>query len=358
MSRLDITGWGVLTFLGAAVAVLWLCVVFHRRWGLRLRGPLAAAVLVTVVLAADSVNSYFSDLPHLADVYSVVTGHESWTSIGRRELDPAGYTEATRRAPHGGVARLAVPDRGSGFGPSTALVFLPRQYFTEPMARFPVVYLLHGSPGTPADWIRGGGADRTGEALAAGGQPAVIVMPRMSHHWLDDPECVDGRHLRDESHLLDDVLPAAESSFRILPQPADRVVAGMSAGGFCALNIGLRHPDVFGSIVDLSGLDRPTHSGGTAALFGPGPAGLAAEAANDPSRYVPKLPSGLPVRVWLDAGRSDSSVLPGMMRMNSLLEERNIVHRLTTRPGSHTYHVWRPALRQALQWALPPAPEA
>jgi enterochelin esterase-like enzyme len=326
--------------------------VLRYRRAARIRYALVAALLVTVVLAADSVNSYYSDLPHVADVVSVVTGHESWTPIRSADLTPNAYPKVVREAPHGGVTPLPVPDRGSGFGRSTALVYLPPQYFTEPTARFPVVYLLHGSPGTPADWIRGGGADRTGAALAAGGQPAVIVMPRMSHHWLDDPECVDGTHLRDETHLLSDVLPAADDAFRTDPTARSRLIAGMSAGGFCALNLGLRHPNLFGTIVDLSGLDQPTHRGGTKALFGSGPSGVAAAAANDPSRYVARLPEGLPTHVWLDVGRQDQAVRPGMVRLDAALKARHIDVRLTVRPGSHTYHVWRPALLQALQWAL------
>jgi enterochelin esterase-like enzyme len=283
----------------------------------------------------------------------VVTGSDSWTRVDRADLQGAHSSEAAHEAPHGGVFRLPVPDRGSGFGSSTALVYLPPQYFTEPARRFPVVYLLHGSPGAPPDWIRGGGADRTGAALAADGQPAVIVMPRMSHHWLDDPECVDGIRLKAETHLLADVLPAAENAFRIQTGATGRVIAGMSAGGFCALNLGLRHPDLFGAIVDMSGLDRPTHSGGVAALFGKGAYGEARAAANDPSQYVGRLPTHLPVRVWLDAGRSDHTVLTEMTRLDRELRGRDIDVRLTIRPGSHTYHVWRPALRAGLRWVLP-----
>jgi enterochelin esterase-like enzyme len=172
---------------------------------------------------------------------------------------------------------------------------------------------------------------------------------------LDDPECVDGIRLKAETHLLDDVLPATENVLRIQPGPTHRVIAGMSAGGFCALNLGLRHPDVFGAIVDMSGLDRPTHSGGVAALFGKGPVGAAMAAANDPSQYVGRLPTHLPVRVWLDAGRSDHTVLTEMTRLDRELRGRDIEARLTIRAGSHTYHVWRPALRAGLRWVLPRA---
>lgn len=370
MGQLDITGWGFLLGLGAATGLAWAWVAIgacrprgHRRprtgrcFGLRLRFRSAwlVAVLVTSLLAADAVNSYFSDLPHLGDVVSVATGRHSWPGLEPQDLQPSNYPEAAREAPRGGVVELPIPDAGSGFGRSTALVYLPPQYFTEPGRHFQVVYLLHGSPGTPADWIRGGGAVQTGAALAAVGQPAVIVMPRMSHHWLDDPECVDGIRLRAETHLISDVLPTVDGAVRTVPTADGRVIAGMSAGGFCALNLGLRHPDLFGTIVDMSGLDRPTHRGGVAALFGPGEQGLARAAANDPSRYAARLPERLPTRIWLDSGRSDGAVLAGMNRLEVTFRRRGIDARLTARPGSHTYSVWRPALRQALAWALRPS---
>jgi len=177
-------------------------------------------------------------------------------------------------------------------------------------------------------------------------------MPAMSHHWLDDSECVDSLRLKAETHLLRDVLPAVDSTFRTLTAPSARVVAGMSAGGYCALSLGLRHLDLFGAIVDLSGLDRPTHSGGAAALFGNGPAGRAAAAANSPGQYAARLPAGMAVRVWLDSGRSDTEVLPGLRHVRGVLASKGIPVRLAIRPGAHTYRVWRPALHQGLDWVL------
>src|SRR5664280_914047 len=57
---------------------------------------------------------------------------------------------------HGAVTSIAVADRASGFGSYRAEVYLPPQYLAEPTRRFPVLYLLHGSPGVPVDWLRGG----------------------------------------------------------------------------------------------------------------------------------------------------------------------------------------------------------
>jgi enterochelin esterase-like enzyme len=249
------------------------------------------------------------------------------------------------------VLTLPVPDRGSGFGATTALAWLPPQYFTEPTRRFAVVYLAHGSPGVPEDWFRGGEAATLGGRLAARGLPLVIVAPRLSHGWLDDPECVDGRREHVASHLLLDVVPGVDAALRTAPVRAARLIGGMSAGGYCALNTGLRHPAVFGSVLDLSGLDRPTHRGGVQALYG---ADAAARArADSPGAYARGLTPDPPVRVWLGYGRQDEATAPGLRRVDADLRAAGFPVRLLVRPGFHTFRVWRPLTRQALDEAAP-----
>ena len=129
-------------------------------------------------------------------------------------------------------------DPAHGFGVTDNVAYLPPQYFTDPNARFPVVYLFHGSPGRPADWFHGGRAAQEGHAVAAAGHPAIVFAAQMSRSWTDDPECVDGVHELVESHLLAQVIPTVDSHLRTLAD-RDRVFAGMSAGGYCALNLGL-----------------------------------------------------------------------------------------------------------------------
>jgi len=300
---------------------------------LRRRRPVSAvAVLVlSLVLStasvASAVNTYFTYAPRVRDVVSLVGGTP------------------------GGVLRLRVPDRGSGFGASEALVWLPPQYAAEPTRRFPVVYLFHGSPGVPADWFRGGEAAEAAAALARAGAPLILVAPRMSHGWLDDPECVDGAHERVETHFVRDVVPAVDTSLRTVAARSARVVGGMSAGGYCALNLGLRNRALVSAIIDMSGDVAPTHAGGLAPVFGPGP-GLAFGArANSPAAYATTLAPSPTTRVWFDCGTSDTALLRGIRRISAVLAARGFPVVVRVRPGGHTFRVWRPALAESLAWA-------
>ncbi|WP_239334698.1 esterase family protein [Frankia sp. CiP3] len=352
MSGLPVLSGAFIGALLMAATATWIVLFrIHRKLS---RAPRAVvclmAVLLTITVAADAVNAYFSYLPRLGDVIGAATEGGSDPHLRTTDLRPSTTSATVRSHPHGAVLALPVPDRGSGFGATTALVYLPPQYFDRSQRRFPVLYLIHGSPGIPADWLRGGQAADAGDRVAVTGHPVIIVMPRMSHGWLDDPECVDGIGERVETHLLRDVVPAVEATLRIEPGWTNRGIAGMSAGGYCALNLGLRNRFMFGSIIDMSGLTRPTHTGGLRPLFGAGPQAPAAALANSPDLYIDGLGPGPRPQVWLDVGRHDRKVAGAMRHMHDLLDANGYLVQLHVRPGVHTFTVWRPALRDALSW--------
>jgi enterochelin esterase-like enzyme len=126
----------------------------------------------------------------------------------------------------------------------------------------------------------------------------------------------------------------------------------MSAGGYCALNLGLRHRDVVATIVDMSGYTVPTHSGGMAAVFGKAQAAVLT-AANSPKVYAAHLPDGgPPTRIWLDSGTDDKTVIRQMAELVPVMQRKGMVVRWQVRSGGHTYWVWRAAVEEALPWAV------
>ncbi len=334
-----------------------LVIVSLAAWGVALwRGrrrhwPSAAicgllALVLSLATAADFVNAHYAFLPRVADV------------LGIRSWPTASLTEVARplsmpddRHPHGGVVSVDLPGPRSGFGGHEALVYFPPQYFSEPARRFPVIYLLHGSPGAPIDWFRAARAADAGFLVARAGRPVILVAPRASHTWGDDSECVDRPKEHIATYVVGDVVRDIDARFRTIPTRAGRALAGNSAGGYCALNLGLLHRDVFSTIVDLSGFDRPTHAGGLADLFGRRPDLKAVVAANTPSAYVPTLAPSPQVRLWLDCGRSDGSARRDTVNIATELGDRGFDVVLRLRPGGHDYGVWRPALADGLRWA-------
>jgi len=328
----------------------------RRRWLLRFGLGLVALLVVGALAAADTVNAHYAYLPTLGDVRDALTGDRQWVPFDR--IRTVSYWREKSYHADGAIVRMRQPaDPANGFGVTTTIAYLPPQYFAQPTRRFPVVYLLHGSPGRPQDWFHGGNAKHFGEELARAGHPAILVAPQLSRSWTDDPECVDGHTERVESHFIGVVIPSVDGQLRTIPQRTARVFAGMSAGGYCALNLGLRHRNLVATIVDLSGYTVPTHDHGAASLFGhDNPIAAQLVAANSPALYVTDLANGPPCRIWLDTGTSDRTIEREMAAVAPQLRQHGIEVAWRIRRGGHDYYVWNSALTEAMPWALGAAP--
>lgn len=117
-------------------------------------------------------------------------------------------------------------------------------------SRLPVFVLLHGMGEDSRSLDRHGVAGALYEAMREGRIPRVhFVLPAGARgffiNWHDGSQ-------RWEDHALEEVLPAAERELGVLPSRDRRHIIGVSMGGFAALRIGLRRPDLFASAACLS----------------------------------------------------------------------------------------------------------
>jgi len=58
---------------------------------------------------------------------------------------------------------------------------------------------------------------------------------------------------RYETHIVGELVPWADERYRTLAKREHRAVAGKSSGGYGALHLGMRHPELFGAIACHSG---------------------------------------------------------------------------------------------------------
>jgi enterochelin esterase-like enzyme len=389
--------WLAGTVLGLAVTliVVWTVLsVRRRRAGRRPRRPLltraalaAATALLTLAGAGLVVNSYVGYLPTAAALGHLLRGQPLVSAApvdaGPVDAGPvdAGPLEAAalaarhpgrtrlsagpRPVPTAGsqVVRLAIGARGLGVPPSPTYVYLPAGY-TGSTLRYPVVYLIHGYPGQSSDWLVAGRAQQAADLLRRDGLtgPMIIVFPTADGGWLHDSECLDatggGQQL--ETYLTGTVVSTIDRTFRTIPTRAARAIGGMSSGGYCALNLGLRHLDRYGVILASMPYGDPGRGAERTLLGGD----LALVHANSPSWYLPRMAFPLPVAVFLDAGTDDEGTLYTARSLARTLADRGQYVALRLAPGlGHTWREARAELPYALVFAAaqltraaPPAP--
>lgn len=133
------------------------------------------------------------------------------------------------------------------------IVFLPPSYATDKTRHFPVVYALHGYSIGAEQWTHEIHVPQTIEgAFAKGSQEMIVVLP--------DSKTLYGGSMYSSSvttgdferFIYHDVVSYIDSHFRTIPNRLSRGLVGHSMGGYGATRIGMKHPDVFGSLYIMS----------------------------------------------------------------------------------------------------------
>ena len=116
----------------------------------------------------------------------------------------------------------------------------------------PVVYMLHGWPGSPASMISGIVKPLTA-AFAQGAKPFIAVFPDGNAKTHPDSEWADSydKKAMIETWITQRVIPAVESDR--IRSSKERAIVGFSMGGYGAAIIGLHHPELFTQIATLAG---------------------------------------------------------------------------------------------------------
>jgi S-formylglutathione hydrolase FrmB len=134
-----------------------------------------------------------------------------------------------------------------------AIVFLPPSYKTNKRRHYPVVYALHGYSIGAEQWTHEIHAPQTIEgAFAQGAKEMILVLPdsKTLHNGSMYSSSVTTGDF--EKFLAHDVVAYIDAHYRTLPDRKSRGLVGHSMGGYGAARIGMKHPDVFGSLYIMS----------------------------------------------------------------------------------------------------------
>lgn len=235
-------------------------------------------------------------------------------------------------------------------------VYLPDGY-KDSSTRYPVIYLLHGASGDQNDWNQKGSAVETLDGLIRRGliRPSIAILPSIGpQSWF-----ADGAANKMETALMTELLPQVEARYRTGTARSERSIAGLSMGGYGALNLSLRHPARFCA----AGIISP-------AIYDPLPPETSAarraaqfqrngqfdpelwKALNYPSHLEAYAKAPQKVPMWIVSGDHDAlgiAVMSAnlywrMLKIQPKLAELRIID------GDHEWMVFRDALPDALQY--------
>jgi endo-1,4-beta-xylanase len=130
-------------------------------------------------------------------------------------------------------------------------IYLPPGYSTNGTRRYPVIYFLHGRSVDSKRPITAGYIARIDAAIRSGVMPPAIVVlvQGLNTGWYVDAQ--DGQHPM-ESVLVKDLIAHIDATYRTIATREGRAIEGHSMGGYGALHIGFKYPDLFAAVTGNS----------------------------------------------------------------------------------------------------------
>ncbi len=202
---------------------------------------------------------------------------------------------------------------------------------------FRVVYQLHGLSDDYTIWLRRTSIERYAEKVGL----MVVLLDGARSFYVDSPSGL-GRY---ESHILESVA-FIDRTFRTIPAPEGRAIGGLSMGGYGAMKIGLKSPDLFGSVashsgaLDVTALLDESLCPELPIIFPDGP-----RAEEDPFTLAAR--PGRKPALYFDCG-ADDFLIEHNRRFHARLAELGVAHTYKEFPGTHCWEYWDKHISAAL----------
>lgn len=227
-------------------------------------------------------------------------------------------------------------------------VLLPAGY-DRSTGRYPVLYLLHGLDGSHTDWT-----ERTRLAAHAAGRGLIIVTPEGGNSWYVNWH--EGKNERWEDYVVRDLVAEIDARYRTQPRAETRWIAGLSMGGYGAVRLALKYPDVFAlgasfsGAFDIAARDTFGWTDTLRAEFASafGPAGGAHRAAHDLLLAVRNADLRRQPLLYFDCG-TDDAFLPANRALAQALRERGFAYFYEEHPGAHNWTYWNGRIAEFLR---------
>ena len=239
LSKIPLVGWGpIITIAAIAVSCLIIAVLLWRnhkvwRW-----------VFVSAVPRVRRRRCRATTSTRRSPTST--TPPTCWASRPTRRSTATPVVPTSSSSPTAPSPRSPCPTPRASSVSFDAQVLAARRSTSATRAQhFPVVYLLHGNPGQPTDWLTAAGGATTGLTVAQSGQaghPRHARGPPEQLHRATASASTAQSQGNAETYITKDVIAAIDTHLRTTTNAKGRAIGGMSMGGFCGLNLGPQAP--------------------------------------------------------------------------------------------------------------------
>ncbi len=255
--------WIAACFVGIAIAIV---NIPRARWWRRATAIVAVFVFVTTatlgVNAGFGLNATVAQFLNITVSDSLVVARPSAsptptaTPTGPPKPLYASWVAPADMPPDGRVGNVVIPATVSGFAARAAWLYLPPAALVAHPPALPILIMMMGQPGGPESSYLFPPFLNAFAHAHHGLAPIVLTVDQIGNPY-KNPLCIDSPLGKVHSYLMDDVIAYAKT-LPVASGPRNWAVGGYSNGGECALSFGAKHPDVFGSILDISGEIAPS----------------------------------------------------------------------------------------------------
>lgn len=213
-------------------------------------------------------------------------------------------------------------------------VYLPPCYGQDGRT-YPTIYLFHGGAHSDDHWDNLGIDEVLEEMITAGEiPPMLIIMPdggELANNSSGGPRSFEGL-------FLDELVPFVETNFCTWSEPDGRAIGGISRGGYWALEIAFRNPELFTSVGGHSAALIDTDAG-----------------PNTNPQETALLNNLRDLRIYLDIGQGDW-LINEVQELHNDMSEAGVRHMWVLNEGQHVEEYWRGHLEDYLEWYAQPWP--
>lgn len=255
--------WVALAFGGIAVALVSL---WRSRWWRRAIAMLT--IPLAMIAAGAGVNVDFGMYSTLGEAIGTTTYKEGSlayeTGVGDASdvhvVDPSTWSPPEGMPARGEVISAKIPGTVSHFKARPAVIYLPPAALVRTPPVLPVLIMMSGQPGAPANMFESGHIDTLMDQYARshGGLAPIVVSPDQLGEPSANPMCVNSPLGNSATYITTDVVNWIKDHLQVGTTKSAWGVGGFSQGATCAIQFLSGYPKLFGTSVAVSSEIAPT----------------------------------------------------------------------------------------------------